>query len=741
MAKTNLTDVVNILGNPTSAANTINENNALLEAALDKTLSRDGSTPNQMEADLDMNHNDILNVALIAADDIAISSGDIMGILERADEAVEDAEEAADRAELARDEAVAAAGGVAPQEFESRAFAMTQNISNVAEWVTTHGYNEAGDGGAAVYYPVVSAPSHEGYFEDAAGKFYELRTDTVNIDMFGADTTDTTGVANRTAFINAKNYLKAIGGGTIIVPGKTYWMSDVVRDLSMGDHDYQIIGEPGNKVIAVAGLTGGLFTFFTHNVYYQIAEPVSGMSEGDYWFAAAVTNPVLGQGYRYNGTSWVAGPYSGTSIMSPATLTIKGLEVDVSRGVDSGGGQYASAFVCAYYRDWFIEDCVGYGGTIYNNVNADSFCSPISCFNFVARNNRVKGFNDAAYYVGGDNKIGGSSGDQFLARIEGGFIEACAQAVTTKRELYLTLVEGITVVNCRIGCISLPVGTGLAGVGRRLIVSNSFFVNIENSAFQLRGDTRGEFLNNRVEGIGADLINGGVLTNASAVILAGAPGAVIKGNVFERGSFAAEDQRGINIANAVIDGVTYTGGKHTIEGNSYINMGRVAVEGSGVDPSTFKDEVLNNLHSTPFTFTSLNTIAKYTIVGFPDRYTRVGGHTFREGASAVSNKTSNYNVSEADNGVHFTNQGQGSQTTFVLPAAAQGLRFTFTNMHASGIRILAELGDFPWLGVTSGTTNRQAVATAVGSSITFEAIDTTNWIAISATNSGGWTVN
>ena len=40
---------------------TLNSNFEALRDAFDNTLSRDGSTPNQMESDLDMNSNDILN--------------------------------------------------------------------------------------------------------------------------------------------------------------------------------------------------------------------------------------------------------------------------------------------------------------------------------------------------------------------------------------------------------------------------------------------------------------------------------------------------------------------------------------------------------------------------------------------------------------------------------------------------------------------------------------------------------
>ena len=44
----------------------VNQNNDTLEAAFQNTLSRDGSSPNHMNADLDMNGNDILNVGSIS---------------------------------------------------------------------------------------------------------------------------------------------------------------------------------------------------------------------------------------------------------------------------------------------------------------------------------------------------------------------------------------------------------------------------------------------------------------------------------------------------------------------------------------------------------------------------------------------------------------------------------------------------------------------------------------------------
>jgi hypothetical protein len=58
MAKLTLTDIAAGYG----LVGTINANNALLETALENTLSRDGTTPNTMSADLDMNSQQITNL-------------------------------------------------------------------------------------------------------------------------------------------------------------------------------------------------------------------------------------------------------------------------------------------------------------------------------------------------------------------------------------------------------------------------------------------------------------------------------------------------------------------------------------------------------------------------------------------------------------------------------------------------------------------------------------------------------
>jgi len=68
MAKLTLTDITNITGQETSAITTLNNNWQLIEVALENTLSRDGTTPNALSTDIDLDGNDLLNVGIVNAE-------------------------------------------------------------------------------------------------------------------------------------------------------------------------------------------------------------------------------------------------------------------------------------------------------------------------------------------------------------------------------------------------------------------------------------------------------------------------------------------------------------------------------------------------------------------------------------------------------------------------------------------------------------------------------------------------
>lgn len=83
MAKLSLTDLAST--NASSLVSAINANNALIEAAIEKTLSRDGTSPNSMEDTLDMNNERIVNLPEPVSSTEPVRKGDFDPYLEAMD--------------------------------------------------------------------------------------------------------------------------------------------------------------------------------------------------------------------------------------------------------------------------------------------------------------------------------------------------------------------------------------------------------------------------------------------------------------------------------------------------------------------------------------------------------------------------------------------------------------------------------------------------------------------------------
>lgn len=96
MAKLTLTDLSS-LTNQTTAINQLNNNFTAIEQAIEKTLSRDGTSPNTMTASLDMNNQRILNLPQPVNPSEPARYGDLTGVLEGAEQARDEAIEARDQ--------------------------------------------------------------------------------------------------------------------------------------------------------------------------------------------------------------------------------------------------------------------------------------------------------------------------------------------------------------------------------------------------------------------------------------------------------------------------------------------------------------------------------------------------------------------------------------------------------------------------------------------------------------------
>lgn len=58
----------------------LNNNFSAIETAFDITVSRDGSTPNTMNSDFDLNNNDVINVKTVEASRIVVSGSDVTSL-------------------------------------------------------------------------------------------------------------------------------------------------------------------------------------------------------------------------------------------------------------------------------------------------------------------------------------------------------------------------------------------------------------------------------------------------------------------------------------------------------------------------------------------------------------------------------------------------------------------------------------------------------------------------------------
>lgn len=79
MSKLVLTELNNSPALPPGLTTIVNNNNQEIEDAIENTISRDGTAPNQMNADFDMNDNDILNVGTIQATNLTLDGVPISG--------------------------------------------------------------------------------------------------------------------------------------------------------------------------------------------------------------------------------------------------------------------------------------------------------------------------------------------------------------------------------------------------------------------------------------------------------------------------------------------------------------------------------------------------------------------------------------------------------------------------------------------------------------------------------------
>ena len=117
--------------NDTAATALINENFEALQTAIENTLSRDGTTPNYMDADLDLNSYKIINAGDPENDHDVITKGWFDQFVEDASTAASDANAAAARAASS-----AQTASVSAQNAEASASAALDDALLAKDWAT-----------------------------------------------------------------------------------------------------------------------------------------------------------------------------------------------------------------------------------------------------------------------------------------------------------------------------------------------------------------------------------------------------------------------------------------------------------------------------------------------------------------------------------------------------------------------------------------------------------------------------
>lgn len=206
MAKVTLSD---ILGQYASVTE-LNNNFALIEAALENTVSRDGTTPNTMSADLDMNSNQITNVPNPTSNSDAVNK-------------------------LYVDTNYPLAGLVSDAVYSSVANMKLESI-DVGSFVQTKGYYTSGDSGNATYL-IVAPQSFDSYgdHELANSNIAVLQfSGLASIRKFGAK-----GSGDDTLAIQAC----IDRGNSVYVPEGTYQFTSLIINEQSGYNQPRFIFE------------------------------------------------------------------------------------------------------------------------------------------------------------------------------------------------------------------------------------------------------------------------------------------------------------------------------------------------------------------------------------------------------------------------------------------------------------------------------------------------------------------
>jgi hypothetical protein len=308
MAKIDLINIAN-LQNETSAVNTINTNSSRIEAAIENTLSRDGTAPNEMNADLDMNDNRVYNLPKAVASTEPIRKAEF-------DQLVLDIQ--------------AEVGPAYLTSYDNSTSGLTATNVQAAIDEIDGRVDDLEDSDVVQNAELTDLDSRVSVLEGASG------TDLKTLD--GTYSADKTGALNTASAWEAA----ATAGGTVYVTTGTYLLSSSA-DL---DGDVTFIFDSGVSITSTHA--GATFNVNSSNVKFF----------GD---GTLITGPRAGTEYEEGNTAFYL---NGTNVTPIENIVIDGFHIVDFR---EGGlwGEYAHS---VQFSNNIVEDCT-YVGAMWLSCN------------------------------------------------------------------------------------------------------------------------------------------------------------------------------------------------------------------------------------------------------------------------------------------------------------------------------------------------------------------------------------
>lgn len=309
-----------------ASASKVNANFDAIEVAFDNTVSRDGSSPNQMLADFDLNSNDLLNVGSING------STDFSGAINR--------------------------GVIEEYVPFTRAEVLTRTFDSSVDAIRTAGHTTVGDGGGALYGRVGAEPSHAFKVQSADGAWWEGVPESGGVfpEQVGATADGTTD--DSTVFANALAVT-----GVVLLRDASYRLSSQFLIENSGKA-ITGLGKDKSKLIVGDGLgnAGIRFNNALHctmrDLTIQSNDDTGAGVELDETSGNSISNVFLN--VRFIGNSGGGRP----AITKTAHVAVRGHEAA------SGQSNYFHRFIgcdfdswyAAFHADynanaWFVSDC------------------------------------------------------------------------------------------------------------------------------------------------------------------------------------------------------------------------------------------------------------------------------------------------------------------------------------------------------------------------------------------------